>query len=40
MTKEENIGSTLFDISLSNMFLDMSSQSRETKVKTSGTTSN
>ena len=30
---EENIGSKLFDISLSNIFLDMSSQARETKAK-------
>ena len=30
---EENIGSMLFDISLSNMFLDMSLQERETKTK-------
>ena len=30
---EENIGSTLFDISLSNIFLDLSPQARETKAK-------
>ena len=30
---EENIGSTLFDISLSNVFLDMSPQTKETKAK-------
>ena len=30
---EENIGSTLFDIGLSNIFLDMSPQARETKAK-------
>ena len=31
---EENIGSILFDISLSNLFLDLSPQARETKAKT------
>ena len=30
---EENIGSTLFDISLSNIFLVLSPQARETKAK-------
>ena len=30
---EENIGSTLSDISLSNTFLDLSPQERETKAK-------
>ena len=30
---EENLGSKLFDISLSNMVLDMSSQAKETKAK-------
>ena len=30
---EENIGSMLFDIALSNIFLDMSPQGRETKAK-------
>ena len=30
---EENIGNTFFDISLSNIFLDMSPQARETKAK-------
>ena len=30
---EESIGSILFDISLSNIFLDLSSQARETKAK-------
>ena len=30
---EENIGSMLFDIGLSNIFLDMSPQARETKAK-------
>ena len=30
---EENIGGTLFDISLSNIFLNMSPQSRATKAK-------
>ena len=30
---EENITSTLFDIGLSNIFLDLSSQARKTKVK-------
>ena len=30
---EENIGSKLFDINLSNIFLDMFPQARETKAK-------
>ena len=30
---EENIGSTLFDIILTNIFLDISPQARETKAK-------
>ena len=30
---EENIGSTLSDISLNNIFLDLSPQARETKAK-------
>ena len=30
---EENIGSMLFDISLSNIFPDMSPQARQTKAK-------
>ena len=30
---EENTGSVLFDMSLSNIFLDMSPQARETKAK-------
>ena len=30
---EENIGSNFFDISLSNIFIDMSPQARETKAK-------
>jgi len=30
---EENIGSNLFDIGLSNIFLDMSPQAKETKAK-------
>ena len=30
---EENIGNTLFDIGLSNIFLGMSPQARETKAK-------
>ena len=37
---EENIGSTLFDISLSNITLDMSPQIRETEAKIKGTKSN
>ena len=32
---EENIGSTLFDRGLSNIFFDMSIQARETKAKIS-----
>ena len=31
---EENIGSTLFDIRLSNSFMDLSPQARETKART------
>ena len=34
---EENIGSTLLDISLSNIFLDTSLRARETKAKINGT---
>ena len=30
---EENMGSTFFDLSLSNIFLDLSHQARETKAK-------
>ena len=37
---EENIGSTFFDISLSNVLLDLSPQARETKAKINKTTSN
>ena len=37
---EESIGSTLFDISLSNNFLDMSPQAKEIKAKINGVTSN
>lgn len=36
---EENKGSDFFDIDLSNIFLDMSSQARETKAKIIGITS-
>ena len=36
---EENLGSKLFDISLSNIFLDMSPQAGNTKAKVNGTTS-
>lgn len=36
----KNIGSMIFDFGLSNIFLDMSPQARETKEKKNGTTSN
>ena len=37
---EENTGSMCFDAGLSNAFLDLSSQPKETEAKINGTTSN